>query len=98
MISTAIAIGLGAGPRQPTLAALRAIVAGHTAAIPFENFDVLAKRPIVLDQPSLHEKLVRHRRAGYCYEHNLLLLDLLLALGFLRRVWQRESIAAGRPE
>ena len=41
---------------------------------------------------------MRHRRAGYCYEHNLLLLDLLLALGFLRRVWQRESIAAGRPE
>ena len=71
-----------AGPREPTLAALRAIVAGHTAAIPFENLDVLAKRPIRLDLPALREKLVHHKRGGYCYEHNLLLLDVLLTLGF----------------
>jgi N-hydroxyarylamine O-acetyltransferase len=67
------------GPREPTL---RAIIAGHTATIPFENLDVLAKRPVRLDLPSVYEKLVRHRRGGYCYEHNLLLLDVLLAFGF----------------
>ena len=71
-----------AGPREPTLAVLRAIVAGHTAAIPFENLDVLARRPIRLDLPALREKLVHHQRGGYCFEHNLLLLDVLLALGF----------------
>ena len=71
-----------AGPRERTPAVLRAIVAGHTAAIPFENLDVLAKRPIRLDLPALREKLVHQRRGGYCYEHNLLLLDVLLALGF----------------
>ena len=70
------------GPRAPTLAVLRAIIAGHTAAIPFENLDVLAKRTIRLDPESLYEKLVRQRRGGYCYEHNLLLLDVLVALGF----------------
>jgi N-hydroxyarylamine O-acetyltransferase len=70
------------GPREPTLAALRAIIAGHTASIPFENLDVLAKRPIRLDLPSLREKLVHHQRGGYCYEHNLLLMDGLLGLGF----------------
>jgi N-hydroxyarylamine O-acetyltransferase len=70
------------GPREPTLAVLRAIIAGHTGAIPFENLDVVAKRPVRLDLPSVYEKLVRHRRGGYCYEHNLLLLDVLLALGF----------------
>jgi N-hydroxyarylamine O-acetyltransferase len=70
------------GPREPTLAALRGIVAGHTATIPFENLDVLVKRPIRLDLPSLHEKLVRQRRGGYCYEHNLVLLDVLLKLRF----------------
>ena len=70
------------GPREPTLASLRAIVAGHTAAIPFENLDVLAKRRIRLDPPSLYDKLVRHRRGGYCYEHNLLLLGLLHGLGY----------------
>ena len=37
------------GPREPVLAVLQSIVAGHTAAIPFENLDVLAKRPIRLD-------------------------------------------------
>jgi hypothetical protein len=37
------------GPREPALAVLQSIVAGHTAAIPFENLDVLAKRPIRLD-------------------------------------------------
>src|SRR5207253_6169300 len=52
------------------------------AAIPFENLDVLAKRPIRLDLPSLHGKLVRDCRGGYCYEHNLLLLHVLLGLGF----------------
>jgi N-hydroxyarylamine O-acetyltransferase len=71
-----------AGRREPTLAVLRAIVAGHTAAIPFENLDVLAQRPIRLDLPALREKLVHHQRGGYCFEHNLLLLDVLLALGF----------------
>jgi N-hydroxyarylamine O-acetyltransferase len=70
------------GPREPTLAVLRDIVAGHTATIPFENLDVLAKRPIRLDLPSLHEKLVRRSRGGYCYEHNLLLLAVLQAFGF----------------
>jgi N-hydroxyarylamine O-acetyltransferase len=70
------------GPREPTLTTLRAIVAEHTAAIPFKNLDVLGQRPTRLDLPSLHEKLVRKRRGGYCYEHNLLLLDILLALGF----------------
>lgn len=70
------------GPRAPKLAVLRAIVAGHTAAIPFENLDVLARRPIRLDPPSLYDKLVRHRRGSYCYEHNMLLLSVLDALGF----------------
>jgi len=70
------------GPHAPTLAVLRGIIAGHTATIPFENLDVLAKRPIRLDLPSLREKIVHHRRGGYCYEHNLLLLDVLLAIGF----------------
>jgi hypothetical protein len=40
---------------------LRAIVAGQTAAIPFENLDVLAKQPVRLDLPALREKLVQAR-------------------------------------
>ncbi len=70
------------GPREPRLAALQEIVAAHTAAIPFENLDVLLKRPIRLDPPSLYAKLVHARRGGYCFEHNLLLLDVLTRFGF----------------
>ncbi len=70
------------GAREPRLAVLQALVAAHTAAIPFENLDVLLKRPIRLDLPSLYAKLVHARRGGYCFEHNLLLLDVLTRFGF----------------
>jgi N-hydroxyarylamine O-acetyltransferase len=71
-----------AGAREPTLAVLRAIVLAHATAIPFENLDVLLKRPIRLDPRSLYSKLVQSGRGGYCFEHNLLLLDVLSQLGF----------------
>ncbi len=85
-----------AGPLTATLATLRAIVARHSAAIPFENIDVLLRRPIRLDLPSLREKLVDQRRGGYCFEHNTLFWHVLRGLGFsvaglAARVW------AGRP-
>ncbi len=70
------------GAREPTIAVLRAIVLAHAVAIPFENFDVLLKRPIRLDPPSVYAKLVAGGRGGYCFEHNLLLLDILRRLGF----------------
>jgi N-hydroxyarylamine O-acetyltransferase len=70
------------GPREPTLATLRGIVAAHVATIPFENLDVLLGRPIALDEPSLVRKLVHERRGGYCFENNGLLLHVLTALGF----------------
>lgn len=74
-----------AGPREPTLAVLRGIVLAHAKAIPFENLDVLLKRPIRLDPAALYAKLVRGARGGYCFEHNLQLLDVLLAFGFRAR-------------
>jgi N-hydroxyarylamine O-acetyltransferase len=71
-----------AGPREPTLAALRGIVAAHATAIPFENIDVLLGRGVRLDIASLIGKLVRDRRGGYCFEQNGLLLHVLQTLGF----------------
>jgi N-hydroxyarylamine O-acetyltransferase len=70
------------GPRAPSLPVLRAIVAAHTAAIPFENVDVLLGRPPKLDVASLQRKLVAGRRGGYCFELNSLLRAGLTALGF----------------
>ncbi len=54
----------------------------HTAAIPFENLDVLLRRPVRLDGASLEAKLVRSRRGGYCFEQNLLFAQALIAEGF----------------
>jgi N-hydroxyarylamine O-acetyltransferase len=71
-----------AGERQPTVATLRALHEAHVAHIPFENIDVLLGRGVDLDPGALQQKLVRDRRGGYCFEHNLLFGSMLQALGF----------------
>jgi N-hydroxyarylamine O-acetyltransferase len=74
-------IGYG-GPYDPTLAVLRALHALHPRAIPFENLDVLLKRPVRVDPASVQAKLVAGGRGGYCFEHNALFSAVLKALGF----------------
>ncbi len=71
-----------AGPRDPTLTTLRAVVSAHSGAIPFENFDVFLGRPPKLDLGSLQRKMIAGRRGGYCFEQNALLRAGLLALGY----------------
>lgn len=70
------------GPRTPTLDTLRAIHYAQAVSIPFENLDVLAKRPINLDLASLQRKLVTEKRGGYCFEVNALFAAALKELGF----------------
>lgn len=70
------------GPREPTLPVLHALTSAHTRAVPFENLDVLLGTPIELTVDALVDKLVRHRRGGYCFEQNGLFLEVLTALGF----------------
>jgi len=70
------------GPRTPTLDTLRAIHLRHPAAIPFENLNPFLGWPVRLDAASLEQKLVHDGRGGYCFEHNLLLGEVLRALGF----------------
>ncbi len=71
-----------AGVGQPTLAVLEVLHLAHATHIPFENLDVLLRRPIRLDLASLQAKLVAGRRGGYCFEHNLLFAAVLAKLGF----------------
>ncbi|MET9291620.1 arylamine N-acetyltransferase [Streptomyces sp. NPDC003077] len=71
-----------AGERTPTLETLRALHAAHTAAVGFENLDIVLGRPILLDLEALQDKLVTRRRGGYCYEQNLLYAAALDRLGF----------------
>jgi N-hydroxyarylamine O-acetyltransferase len=79
-----------AGPRDPTLAVLRDLHAAHLRAMPFENLSVRRGEPIVLEEGALFDKMVRHRRGGFCYELNGLFAALLAALGF------RVALLAGR--
>ncbi len=91
-----------APPRAATLETLRALQAHHPRAIPFENLDTLAGRPVRLDATSLQRKLVQSRRGGYCFEQNLLFKHVLGALGFeaaalaARVVWDRPSVLRAR--
>jgi N-hydroxyarylamine O-acetyltransferase len=74
-------IGYSARP-DASLATLRQLHLAHAISIPFENLDVMLRRPIRLDLASLQEKLVRERRGGYCFEQNLLFAAVLRQLGF----------------
>lgn len=53
--------------------------------IPFENFEIQLGRPVRLGQDELVAKLVDHRRGGYCFELNGLMLMVLHSLGFTAR-------------
>ena len=70
------------GRLQPVRAVLEAIHLAHATHIPFENLDILLKRPIRLDLASLQAKLVTGGRGGYCFEQNLLFSAVLQRLGF----------------
>lgn len=72
-------------PQPPTLDFLHEIIARHTAAIPFENLDIILGRPIRLDIGSIQAKLVDSSRGGYCFEQNTLLRAALERLGFTVR-------------
>jgi len=67
---------------RANIATLAALHTAHVASIPFENLDVLWKRPIALDSDALQAKLVRGGRGGYCFEQNRLFMLALGTLGF----------------
>jgi N-hydroxyarylamine O-acetyltransferase len=51
-------------------------------SIPFENLDIHIGRPIILGQDAFFEKIIKHRRGGFCYELNGSFAALLKSLGF----------------
>lgn len=69
-------------PPAPTLETLRQLQFRHTGAFPFENLTTLSGEPVLIDLPSIEQKVLHDGRGGYCYELNNLFLALLQALGF----------------
>jgi N-hydroxyarylamine O-acetyltransferase len=70
------------GPRDATLATLRALHRAHLLAIPYENLDIHLGVPLTLDPEAMFTKLVDERRGGWCYEMNGLFGRVLETLGF----------------
>jgi len=70
------------GSVRSDLATLRAIHRAHQYAIPFENLDVLLRRPVVLDVEANYDKIVCQRRGGWCYELNGVMGWALKEIGF----------------
>ena len=70
------------GSVRPDLATLKAMHRAHQHAIPFENLDVLLRRPVVLDLEANYDKIVRRRRGGWCYELNGVMEWALKEIGF----------------
>jgi N-hydroxyarylamine O-acetyltransferase len=69
-------------PLAPDLTTLQTLVRAHTQTIPFENLDPLRNCPVRLDLGSLQAKLLESGRGGYCFEHNLLMMNALRELGY----------------
>jgi len=74
-------IGFDAEP-TPTRSTLDTLARLHPGAIAFENLDPMLGTVVQLDLEALQAKLVDEGRGGYCFEHNLLLAEVLRTIGF----------------
>jgi N-hydroxyarylamine O-acetyltransferase len=61
---------------------LFAIHRAHLLAIPYENLDVVLRKPVTRDPAAAFDKIVHRRRGGWCYEMNGLLAWALGQVGF----------------
>ncbi|KJZ41705.1 arylamine N-acetyltransferase [Pseudomonas fluorescens] len=84
-------------PPAPTLDTLRQLQLRHTGAFAFENLTTLSGQPVLIDLPSIEQKVLHDGRGGYCYELNNLFLALLQELGFEARGISGR-VVMGQPE
>jgi N-hydroxyarylamine O-acetyltransferase len=70
------------GSLAPTAETLRLLQVAQLLTVPFENLNIHASQPIVLEDEALFTKIVTNKRGGFCYEANGLFAALLRALGF----------------
>src|SRR5438132_13873753 len=70
------------GPTRPSSRVLRRLHRRNLLTIPFENLDIHLHRPIILNEAALYDKIIQHRRGGFCYELNGSFASLLKKLGF----------------
>lgn len=66
----------------PNRELLSVLQRSHAFTFPFENLFPLLNIPVLLDTDTLYNKMVVERRGGYCYEQNMLFLNVLRSLHF----------------
>lgn len=86
-----------ATPPAPSLDTLRQLQLRHTGAFAFENLTTLSGEPVLIDLPSIEQKVLHEGRGGYCYELNNMYLALLKELGFDARGISGR-VVMGQPE
>ena len=71
------------GISNNSMECLNQLIYCHHTSVPFENLDVYyQKLPLSLEINQLFDKIVNHKRGGYCFEMNGLFISLLRSLGF----------------
>jgi N-hydroxyarylamine O-acetyltransferase len=70
------------GPLDPSPAPLRQLQVAHLYTVPFENLDIHLGRKITCNEERFLQKIINHRRGGFCYELNGGFAALLRAIGF----------------
>src|SRR5438132_6412148 len=70
------------GPLKPSVEVLRKLHRRHMLSVPFENLDIHLGPPIILSENAFYNKIIQHRRGGFCYELNGSFASLLKKLGF----------------
>lgn len=66
-----------------SLAWLNQLIERHLSVIPFEDLTpAYFKEKVSIDLNVIYDKIILHKRGGYCFELNALFLGLLRGLGF----------------
>lgn len=73
-------------PTKLSLDLVAEIQQKHLATFSFNNIAVLLNKPISLKIDDILEKIVTKKLGGYCFEHNKLIHDVLLSIGFDVRI------------
>jgi N-hydroxyarylamine O-acetyltransferase len=86
------------GPYAADLPTLRTLHRAHMVNVPFENLNIMLKRPLDLDEQALYHKIIECQRGGFCYELNGLFAALLQEIGFKvdllsARVWTGDGFS-----
>lgn len=70
------------GRVEPNIATLTALQEAHVCSVPFENLDLLLRRPVTTRVEDAYHKIVNNLRGGWCYEQNGLFGWALSEIGF----------------